>query len=335
MAVKITDIYNPLVFGRRAQEAQTTLNRFLQSGIVTRDPRLQQMLDAGGNIGDINIYGPLTTAEPRYSNDDPTDSNSTHGKVSNTTQKYRASARNYSWSLMDLAREIADTDPVGAVTGRIGQYWATDDEKRLIYSCLGVLADNVANDSGDMVVNVATDSSDAVTDDERIGGERVIDGLQTLGDHKESISTIAVHSNIHARLQKQGLIDYIRDVDNNIMFPTYMGKRLIVDDSLPAVSGSNRITYTCIMFGDGAFITGNGRVQTPSEVYRDPDSGNGGGEERIYSRVNNVFHPNGFSFISGSVAGQSPTYAELQLAANWNRIAQRKNIPMAFIKVND
>ena len=28
-------------------------------------------------------------------------------------------------------------------------------------------------------------------------------------------------------------------------------------------------------------------------------------------------------------------YADLILAANWNRIWSRKNIPLAFIKVND
>jgi len=32
--VQITDIYNPKTFGRRAQEAQTALNRFLQSGVA-------------------------------------------------------------------------------------------------------------------------------------------------------------------------------------------------------------------------------------------------------------------------------------------------------------
>lgn len=333
--VRLTDIYNPLTFARRAQEAQTELNAFVASGIAVSDPVLQQQLNAGGNIGDINFYGPLTNTEPRYSNDDPADVNTIHGKISNKTQKYRSAQRNYSWQVMDLARELADADPVGAITGRIGQFWANDDQTRLVQGLLGVLADNVANDSSDMLVSVATDAATAVTDAERISGNIVIDGMQTLGDHKMMVSAMAIHSAIHARLQKQQLIDYVRDADNNIMFERYLGKRLIIDDSLPAVAGTNRITYTSILFGPGAVLRGNGRVEVPSEIDRNPDAGNGGGEQRIYSRVNNVMHPNGFSCISGSVAGQSLTRAELALAANWNRIAERKNIPIAFLQTND
>jgi hypothetical protein len=64
-------------------------------------------------------------------------------------------------------------------------------------------------------------------------------------------------------------------------------------------------------------------------------AGNGSGQDIIYSRISNTFQPYGFSFISGSVAGQSATYAELKLAANWNRIHARKNIPIAFLETND
>lgn len=332
--VQISDIYNPLTFGRRTQQAQLQLNRFLRSGIAVNDPLIQAQLGTGGNIGDMSNFAPLTTGEPNYSTDNPA-SDSTPANISSQLAKFRSAARNKSWSTMDLARELALQDPVAAITGRIGQYWATDDEQRLLASLLGILADNEANDNEDMVIDVATDSSDAVTDAERIGGERVIDGLQTMGDHKDKITTIAMHSAIHTRLQKQNLIAYVRDADQNIMFETYMGKRLIVDDSLPAVAGSNRITYTCIMFGPGAVATATGRVLVPSEMERKPASGDGGGQDIIYSRVHNVWAPYGFSFLSASVAGKSATYAELKLAANWNRVWERKNIPLAFIKVND
>ena len=338
-AVQIADIYNPLTFARRAQQAQIQLNRFLSSGVAVQDPLIATQIAQGGHLGELSNFQPLTVGEPNYSSDDPT-ALSTPDKVSSELQKFRSAARNKSWSTMDLARELALEDPVGAITGRIGNFWATDDEQRIIASLLGVLADNIANDSSDMVINVATDSSSSVADAERIGGERVIDGLQTLGDHKDSITTLAMHSQIHARLQKQGLIQYVRDADNNIMFATYMGKRLIIDDSLPAVAGSNRITYTCVMFGPAAFGTANGQVLVPSETFRTPNAGNGGGQDTIYSRVHNVWHPYGFSFLSTTVTGGAATcrfanYADLKLAANWNRIWSRKNIPLAFIKVND
>lgn len=337
--VQIADIYNPLTFGRRAQQAQLQLNRFLASGVATQDPLIAAQIAQGGHLGELTNFGKLAVGEPNYSSDNPAQL-STPQNIGSELQQFRAAARNQSWSTMDLARELALQDPVAAITGRIGAYWATDDEQRLINSLLGVLADNEANDSEDMVIDVATDDASAVGDAQRIGGERVIDALQTLGDHKESITTIAMHSAIHTRLQKQQLIQYVRDADNNTMFQTYMGKRVIVDDSLPAVAGVNRITYTCMLFAPGVVGTANGRVLVPSEMDRLPSAGNGGGQDVIYSRVNNVWHPYGFKFTSHTVTGgeasaRFASYANLRVAANWDRVHSRKNIPLAFIKVND
>jgi hypothetical protein len=75
-------------------------------------------------------------------------------------------------------------------------------------------------------------------------------------------------------------------------------------------------------------------------MFRSPSAGNGGGQDTLFSRINNVWHPYGFTFTSNTVSGGAaslrfPTYANLKLAANWNRVHSRKNIPLAFIKVND
>lgn len=332
--VALTNIYNPVTFGRRTQEAQLQLNRFLRSGVAVQDPLLAAQIAQGGNTGLVTRYNMLSFHEPNYSTDNPA-TKSTPDNISNSTMRFRSAQRNNSWSTMDLARELALEDPVGAITGRIGAFWAQDDEQRLISIFKGILADNIANDSSDMVVNVATDSASAVTDSERIGGERVIDTLQTMGDHKDALKVLCIHSKIHARLQKQNLITYVPNSAQDIGFGTYMGKTLLVDDSLPAVAGTNRITYTSIMFGAGVVGYADGRVLVPSEMKRDADAGNGGGQDTIFSRVHNVMAPYGFDFTGASVAGQSATYAELATATNWDRKDSRKNIPLAFIKTND
>lgn len=333
-ATRLSDIYNPLTFARRAQEAQLELNKFINSGILVSDAMLQEQIGAGGNIGELTNYNPLGTPEPNYSNDDPA-VNSTPQKVDSAKMRFRLANQNQSWSVMDLSRDLALEDPVGAITSRIGQYWATVNERRLIRSCLGILADNVANDSGDMVVNVATDAAAAITDAERISADVVLDAKQTMGDHAGSLAAIAMHSVIFTRLQKQNLIVYIPNARGEVVIPTYLGYTVVVDDSLPAVMGTNRVTYTCILFGRGQWGWANGRVETPSERLRKPDAGNGGGEERIYSRRSDLIHPFGFSFTSNSVAGQSATLAELATAANWDRVHARKHIPLAFLQVND
>lgn len=332
--VKLENIYNPLTFARREQEAQLQLNKFLLSGVASMNPTLTTQAAAGGNIGELPFYKALGTDEPNYSSDDP-DVNSTPKNIPSGKMIWRAAMQNQNWSVMDLAKDLALEDPVQAITNRIGQYWATQNERRIIAACLGILADNVANDSGDMRYSVATDSASAITDAERISADVILTGKQTMGDHAGNLTAIAMHSAIYTRLQKQNLIDFVPASDGKTMIPTYLGYTVIFDDSMPAVAGSNRITYTCALFGTGLFDMGNGRVENASEMIRKPDAGNGGGEHRLYSRRNDIIHPYGFAFTSGSVAGNSATQTELKSASNWNRVMERKNIPLVFVQVND
>jgi hypothetical protein len=331
--VQIADIYNPLVFSAAEQEAQIELNAFLASGVMVEDPRLTAMATTGGNIGELPFFKPLGTQEPNYSNDVTGDS-STPNKITTAIMKYRLASQNQSWSTMDLAVDLALADPVQAITNRIGSYWATTNERRLIQSTMGILADNVANDSGDMVVNIATDAAGAATDAELVGNDVILDAQQTAGDHQAGFSAIAMHSVVYNRLRKQQLIDFIRDADNNTLFQMYGNLRVIVDDSLSAVAGVNRITYTTVIFGNGAVAAGMGRTSNPSELDRSPEKGNGGGQSDLYSRRADIIHPLGFEFTSSSVAGQSATLAELATAANWNRVWERKSVPVCFLQTN-
>jgi len=332
--VALANIYNPLTFARREQEAQIELNKFITSGVAEMDPLLTEQASAGGNQGDLPFYKALGTTEPNYSDDNPANVSTPLG-LTNSKMTWRLASQNQSWSVMDLARDLALEDPVAAITNRIGAYWATQNERRIIKSALGVLADNVANDSGDMLYKPGNDANSAVTDAERIGADAVLTAKQTMGDHASQLTAMAMHSVLFTRLQKQNLIDYVPSSDGKIQIPTYLGYTVVVDDSMPAVAGTYRVLYTVALFGRGLVRMGNGRVNVPSEMIRKPDAGNGGGEERLYSRRADIIHPFGFKFTSASVAGQSATQAELATAANWDRTHLRKNVPLAFLQVND
>ena len=331
--VQISDIYNPLTFGQFIDEDQIELNRFISSGILVMDGSITSQVGVGGNIGELTGFKPLGTDEPNYSDDVP-GNNSTPKNTTKYTMTFRSAAQNQSWSTMDLSRELALKDPVAAITGRVGKYWATQNERRVIQSALGVLADNVANDSGDMLVDISSDVGTAILPAETISGNAVLDTLQTSGDHKQNYSGIAVHSVVFTSLQKQNLIDFIPNARGEIVIPTYMGLTVIVDDSLPAVMGANRIKYTSVLFGSGAFVGAQGRVENPTELDREASSGNGGGQSIMYSRRSDIVHPLGFSFLSAGLAGQSATQAELALATEWNRVWERKNINLAFLETN-
>lgn len=332
--VQLADVYEPLTFNQAVQESAIELNAFAQSGVLVGDSEIDAMASIGGHIGELPFYLGMTNDEPNYSTDNPA-STSTPAKISGAKQIFRKAMMNKSWATMDLSRELALSDPLGAITGRVGQYWATTMNRRVISSAMGVLADNVANDGGDMLYSIATDAVGAVTDAERISGAAVIAAAGTMGDHAAGLSVIAMHSVVYQRLQQQDLIAFLQTSNTDIRIPTYLGYRVVVDDALPAVSGANRITYTTILFSAGAFAHGQGTVPVPSELERKPDTGNGGGQDILYSRRTDIIHPYGFQFLSAGLAGQSATEAELELATEWDRVyAERKNVGIAFLQTN-
>lgn len=332
--VQLADVYEPLTFNQSVQESAIELNTFVQSGVLVGDSEIDAMASVGGHIGELPFYLGLTNDEPNYSTDNPA-SSSTPANITGAKQIFRKAMMNKSWSTMDLSRELALEDPLGAITGRVGQYWSTVMNRRVIASAMGVLADNVANDSSDMLYDIATDEVAAITDAERISADAVIAAAGTMGDHAPMLSAIAMHSVIYQKLQSQDLIAFIQPSNTDIQIPTYLGYRVIVDDALPAVAGTNRITYTTILFAAGAFAHGQGTVPVPSELDRAPASGDGGGQDILYSRRTDIIHPYGFQFLSAGLAGQSATEAELELATEWDRVyAERKNVGVAFLQTN-
>ena len=330
--VQLADIYNPVAYATGAQEAQVELNAFIQSGIVTADPRVSTFASSGGSLNEIAFIKPLGTDEPNYSNDDPTDDSAT-SKIVGAKMSVRSAFQNKSWSVMDLAQQLALAKPTEGITSRVGQYWATANEKRVIATTLGLMADNEANDSGDMVHDVSI-TSGTIEDDNRIGSDAIIDAVQTMGDHGENLKVIAMHSLQYSKLQKLNVIQFTTDSNGEVMFTVYQGKRVIVDDALvPDTSTPSFPVYTTILFSEGAFVAGEGMPLNASELFRNPDAGNGGGEQKLYSRRTDIQHPLGFSCV-GTPAGESLTLAELSLAATWDRVWERKNVGMAFLKTN-
>jgi len=332
--VQLADIYEPITFNQGVQEAATERNVFIQSGVVVDDPRLSAMASSGGTTGDIPFFFGLTNDEPDYTSDDPAVT-STPAKISGTKQIWRLANMHKSWSTMDLARELALADPLGAIISRIGHYWSTAYQRRVIQSALGLLNDSVANHGGDLLFSVATDDPAAVTAAERISADAVISAAATMGDAASQLSVIAMHSVVYNTLQRNDLITFRPTSVQDIKIPTYLGYDVIVDDALPAVAGINRITYTTILFSRGVTGMGSGKVIVPSEIERSASAGNGGGQDIIHTRKSVILHPAGYAWQEAAVAGQSPTEAELANALNWARVYQdRKNIGIAFLQTN-
>lgn len=334
--VRLVDIYEPTTFDGRVQEAAIELNQFIASGVLVRDSRIDNMVAQGGMVGELPFFHGLVNDEPDYTTDNPASTN-TPAKVDSGTQIFRLANQAKAWSTMDLARQLALQDPLGAITTRIGHYWAVNTQQRLISSAVGVYADNVANDTSDMVNDIAIEDGDNAAAANLISAEAVIDAQSTLGDHSSQVTAIGMHSVVFAALKKQNLIDYIPNARGEVTIPTYLGLTVIEDDALPVeAGGTSGFKYTTILFGQGAFSYGESAPLVPSEMERLPSSGNGGGQDILYSRRSEIIHPNGFAFLSSGISqGISATRTQLEAAAQWDRVYnERKNIPLAYLITN-
>lgn len=338
--VRLTDAVIPEVFLSYTSLNNPELTSFWQSGIVASNEVLNQATRVGGKEFTVPFWQDLDpTIEPNMSNDDPEDMASPQ-KVTAASMKARKAFLNQGWSDMDLVVELTGSDPMRHIASRVNTYWMRQWQRRLTATLQGVYADNVANDNGDMVIDGSAASFD---------GDMVIDASGTLGDASGRLTGIAVHSKIRDRMLKNDEIVWQPDSSGQLTIMTYKGLRVVVDDSMPIISGSGaNAVYLSVLFGGGGFAFGGdiaghavaygeGIPKTPIEMERTPAAGNGGGMEVLWMRKTWMLHPFGFTWIedpSGTdddLVEFSPTLADLRKAAHWSRVVHRKQVPLAFI----
>ena len=332
---KLSDIIDVTIFRDLPQIEGPEKTRFFESGIITRNGLLDELANAPGKSIELPYWNDLDgSAEVNYSSDDPA-SSATPQKVTQGEQTARKAFVNQGWQAADLASELAmGGTAMEAVRARTDRYFARQWQRRLIAATNGVLADNVANDSSDMVIDVAAEATgdqDAAT---RFNRDAFTEALYTAGDSAEMFTTIAVHSVVMAQMVKNNDIDFIPDSDGMATIPTYMGKRVIVDDGLTVTTGDeNGFKYTSVLFGPGAFGYGVGSPITPVAIDRNEEQGDGGGIETLWVRNTWLLHPFGFE-QTGTPSGISFTQAELATAAVWSRVLARKLVPLSYLVTN-
>ncbi len=333
--VQLADIIDVTVFQDLPAVNSPEKTAFFQSGVVTRNALLDSIATAAGKVAELPFWKDIdATVAPNLSNDNPA-SLATPDKIVQGEQSARKAFLNKGLSATDLASEIA-MGPLAMehIRNRVDTYWLRQWQRRLIASCNGVLADNVAANGSDMVVNVAVESTGSQTATTRFNRDSFTDAVYTMGDAAESLRAIAVHSAVMKQMVKNDDIVYIPDSMGQLTIPTYMGLRVIVDDGLPVVAGTTSgFKYTSVIFGEGAFGWGDGAPINPVEVERNADQGNGAGIETLWTRKTWLLHPFGYK-NTGTPAAVSFSLAELAAATTWERVIERKNVPISFLVTN-
>ncbi|WP_100406259.1 major capsid protein [Bacillus solitudinis] len=322
MAVtRVADVIIPEVFNQYVVNTIEEKSALVRSGIVAGVPNLT--VPNGGDTVNMPFWNDLD-GDPQAIQSDFTLQTQ---KINSGKDIARVFEFGQAWSSEDIAAELAGSDPMAAIGSRVAEYWTRAQQKMLLNMLDGVFADNLANDSGDLILNVADESGTG----ENASGDVFIEGAQLLGDAKGKFTAIAMHSRVHSNLQKAQMVEYFPETDIDIGFGTYQGKTIIVDDGLPVIDGTTSgKKYTSYLFAGGAVGYVPGSPKTPTETDRNSLKA----EDILINRQKFIMHPRGFKWAEGSVLGEMPTLAEMQAAANYDRVYEKKKTRIVKLITN-
>jgi hypothetical protein len=312
---RLTNVVVPSVFTDYTLEPSIYRSRLWNAGIISINPEISGLLAGGGKTYNLPFWADVTGT----SGDIPVEASAqTVNAVTANDQVFRKQFRTKAWGQNALALSQAGSSPLESAVARVNDYWAQAYEQIAIATLDGVVADDVANDSSSITNDIsggvgaaAIISDGAVIDAQAKLGENGAVRMDGIGD----FAAIVVHPATYAYLRKQDLIDFVPISEQERPVEFYLGMRLIVTRNAPVDTG----VYDTYLLKAGAMqygVTSEG--YEPTEVYREP--GQGFGIDQFYTRRVFAIHPVGYEWLEGSVAGTSPTDAELATAANWSKV---------------
>ena len=282
-------------------------SHFYNSGVISNNPYLDRLASSGGTTINMPYWEDLNGDDEVLSDDGAL----TPAKITAGQDIAVLLMRGKAWSANDLAKALSGDDPMAAIGDLVAEYWARRMQATAIKLLDGAFA-------ASNMTNKVLDISSLEDDKAKINGETFLDALQLMGDAKDKLTGVIMHSATETQLRKNNLIQTELD-SNNKPISLFMEKRVIIDDSCPTSAGE----YTTYLFGEGAIGLGNGGAPVPTETDRDSLAG----DDILINRKHYILHPRGVKWI-GSAAGSSPTNAELATGTNWSRVYEDKAIRM-------
>lgn len=332
---RLSDVqFDPEVYLSYVQEDRTDRNAYIASGVATTNAVLAERANGDGDITSIPYWKDLDASSENLSSDDPS-VYATPDKIGTGKMTARRAHINNAWQSANLVSSVLGSEnPMRQIASRTNAYWEQRFAARIQAATLGIFNENAAG-SGDMIFDVAVEDSTAVTDATKWSYEGFVDAIGTMGESADEIQLLAVHPDTMTQMRKQNQIEFIQDSETGLMIPTYNGKRLVEDKKLPVIAGTiSGFKYVSVLYKGGVFGYGEGTPERPVAVEYDELAGNGAGVETLVERKQWLIHPEGYRWTESAVVGDSPTVAEVEAAANWQRQFERENVGMAFFVHN-
>jgi hypothetical protein len=299
-------------------ERSTELSELWTSGIVQPVQDLNGFVSDGGNTINMPYWKDLTGESEVIS---ATGTALSVNPITTAQDQAVVMARGKAWGVNELAAALSGSDPASVIGDLVAAWWARDMQRTVKSILTGVFA------SASMAGNVHDISG--VANGQGITAVGYLDAIQRLGDAKDKVAAVLIHSAVENQLAKLNLIDYVTFSDSQVRVPFLMGKRVIVDDGLTVTGSGATAVYDTILFGQGAigYADGTGTKLTQVETDRDALAG----EDYLINRRHFILHPRGVRYMGAAVGG-GPDNTTLATGASWERVYDNKSIRMVLFR---
>ena len=331
-STRISDLFVQDLATSYTAQSSLAKNAFFMSGVAFSDPRVTPLMDAtqGGQLISMPYFNALEDGGYNIGNDDPSQK-STPSKIDTGYETAVKTFINKSYSVMDLAALAINGDPMVAINAGIQKYWTNVSEARIIAATTGIIADSIANHDSDLLYDISTQTG--AGQNALLNASVMNTAAGYLGESMTDIKVVCVHPAVFTNLRNLNIIATMQEGATRTLFQTYEDYFIIVDKNMPKQSvGDGKYAYYTYMFGSNALTYQYGNPGVEYEIWRDPASGNGAGEEVLFTRRCDLVLPRGYQTVAvGGKAGLSE--ATLAQASTWTRAwSDRERIKFMAIK---
>jgi len=311
----LSKVIIPEIFAPYFQVQTAEKSEVLNSGIAQSNGQLVQYASGAGQTYHMPFFNDL-------SGDDDVIQEGTDITVSNINAEQEICVvlnRAKAWGAGYLARMESGDDLMNRIGGLVSTWWARRHQAILL-SVLNAMFKydaTPANQGEIRDTHLVDESGNAFSP------TMIIDCMGKLGDASGNLAAMVMHSSIYHSLTKEDMIDYERPSETGVQWPTYLGKRIIVDDACTSERAGVFRTY---LFQAGAIQMGMGNIPPRDAVETDRDTLLS--EDLLVTRQRMIFHPKGFRW-SGPV---NPTNADLAAPASWDRVIEDKLVSMVALE---
>ncbi len=313
---RLAEVIQPEIFTDYTIQRTMELSELVQSGVISNDSEFDTLAGGPNLLVHMPYWNDLGNDESQVMKDI---GNMNVHKIEAAKDIARKQARVNAWGANGLSAMLSGDDPMSAISELVASYWVRDLQRTLLATLHGVF---LGNGMTNKVHDITARDGEAGT----INARTFIDATQLMGDAKELLTGVMMHSAVEAELRKQDLIEYVPQSEQGRPIPYFLGKRVHVDDAMAfdTVTGVAEM----YIFGQGALALGNGSHPRiiPTEVDRNPLSYSG--EEALINRKVFLLHPRGIAWREpdDGYTDVFPTNAQLKIADRWGRVYEDKAI---------